>query len=263
MALIASRDKTLGHGYGGERIAMHRALRYWPFKPRSGLEGAFVSLAFMGVYVLAYPWLENFWVWALQAGVQQLRLDVLLGQAPLDLPWGLPSIKRWCLVGPAAEVGWWGWGLQAVLVVLAWLAAKRLPDPFLPVAYGLRLVLALQGLSLAFFALWPHHFPHRLADHTRDLFGFGVALQFMVPVVLGLTYFPLEGRLRLRVAACTVAMGYFALSLPVKMLAHAWLVSHLGATLLPVLYLGFGPLLDVLLFVALFSWMATWLPQED
>ena len=116
MALIASRDKTLGHGYGGERIAMHRALRYWPFKPRSGLEGAFVSLAFMAVYVLAYPWLENFWVWALQTGVQQLRLDVLVGQAPLELPWGLPSVKRWCLVGPAAEVGWWGWGLQAVVV---------------------------------------------------------------------------------------------------------------------------------------------------
>jgi hypothetical protein len=230
---------------------------------RGALEGAALVLVFSALYLLAFPWLLRAWAWGLQAGIDALNLNALLTRQTMPLPWGLPTVTRLSLVGPAAEVGLWAWLLQALTLVLAHVGLKRLARMAPPLASMGAWVLALYAASLVWWALWPQLAPQHLAEHTGDLFTFGVALQCLVPLALGLTYFPIEGRLPLRVAAVALVTGYFVVCLPFKMLAHAWLVGHLGGAALPVLALCFGPVLDVLLFVALFAWLASWGAQED
>jgi hypothetical protein len=230
---------------------------------RAALEGAAVVLVSTALYLLALPWLTRAWAWSLQAGTDALNLNALLARQPMPLPWGLPTVTRLSLVGPAAEVGLWGWVLQFALLMLGCFGLKRLARRAPPVASVGAWVLALCAVSMVLWALWPHMAPQHLAEHTADLFTFGVALQGLVPVALGLSHFPIEGRLPLRVAAVALVLGYFVVCLPFKMLAHAWLVGHLGGAALPVLALCFGPVLDVLLFVALYAWLATWGAQED
>jgi len=231
--------------------------------PRGVLEGAALVLAFTALYFLALPWLVRVWAWGLQVGIDALSLNALLARQALALPWGLPSVPRLSLVGPAAEVGLWGWVLQAAALALGHFGLKRLDLRAPPVARVGGWVLVLYGVSLVWWALWPQLAPQHLAEHTGDLFTFGVALQCLLPMVMGLTFFPIQGRWHLRMAAVTVVLGYFVVCLPFKLLAHAWLVGHLGGAALPVLALCFGPVLDVLLFVALFSWLASWGAQED
>jgi len=225
---------------------------------RGSLSGAAVVLAFAAGHALALPWLVRAWAWGLQRGIDALGLNALIHQQAWNLPWGLPTLQRLSLVGPAASLGVWGWALQLLALLLGHMGLKRLSRRAPPVAQAGWVVLALYGASLVWWALWPQHAPQHLAEHTGDLFTFGVALQALVPFALGVTCFPLEGRLHFRIAAVGLVLGYFAVCLPFKMLAHAWLVGHLGGAALPALALCFGPVLDVLIFVALQSWLASW-----
>lgn len=225
---------------------------------RGALEGAALVLAFTALYALAFPWLLRAWAWGLQTGIDALSLNVLLHRSTLALPGGLPAVPRLALLGPAAEVGVWGGLLQACALVLGHLGLRRWSRHAPPWARLGWVVLGLYAVSLVWWALWPQHTPQHLMAHTGDLFSFGVALQALVPLVLGVSLFPIEGRMPQRAAAVGLVLGYFVVCLPFKMLAHAWLVGHLGGAALPVLTLCFGPVLDVLLFVALFSWAASW-----
>lgn len=259
-----TRTPSLPQGYGGAAIGMHRALHNWTFRPRSALLGGLITLVFMGLYVLAYPWLLQFWERILDAGVTWLHLGVKVRHWPVV--WALGSelsVDRLVLAGPMPVAPMWSLVVQAVLAIVAWVLLKRLREAWMPVAYALRLLLLLYLVSLGYFAWWADSFPYRLADHTRDIFAFNVAVQCLAPLVLGLTLFPLVSDHLHRVGACLVIQGYFALTLPFKMLAHTWLATHIGAVSLPLLYLAFGPVLDVLLMVALFSWVATWFTSPD
>ncbi len=231
-------------------------------RARGTMEGLVIVTLSMVMYVWLLPWLTAAWAWALQTGVDALDLNALVSQQPRSLPWGLPTMARLSLVGPAGQPGVWGWLGQAAVLLGAFLALsrwRRLAGPWVPIGQK---VLAACGLSMVLWARWPQIFSHHLAQHTGDLFVFGVILQCLVPLALGLTYFPLEGRWHLRMAAVALTLGYFMLCLPIKLLAHAWLIGHWGAATMPILYLCFGPALDVLIFVAIYAWMASWRPQQ-
>lgn len=229
---------------------------------RGTLEGSAIVILVMALHAWSLPWLTRAWAWVLQAGIGALDLNALVALHPITMPWGLPAMSRLTLVGPAAQSGLWG-GMGQVAVLLAAALAlsrwRRQVGPWTPIAQA---VLALYGLSILLFGLGARHLPQHLAQHTGDLFVFGVVLQCLVPLVLGLTFFPLERRWHLRMAAVALTLGYFMLCLPIKLLAHAWLIGHWGAATMPMLYLCFGPALDVLLFVAIYAWMASWRPQQ-
>ena len=235
---------------------------------RGTLEGAAIVALAMVLWVWGLPWLTRAWLWALQTGVSALNLNALVSQSAQSLPGWLAgmSLPRLSLVGPAATPGMWGSLSQVAVLLAASLALSRWRRLWGPWARVGQAVLALCGLSVVWFGLWPEQriqgLPQHLAQHTGDLFVFGVMLQCLLPLVLGLTLFPLEGRRAMRGVAVVLTWAYFAGSLPVKLLAHAWLVGQLGAAAMPVLYLCFGPVLDVLLFVALYGWMASWRPRQ-
>jgi hypothetical protein len=222
---------------------------------------AIVTLA-MALHAWSLPWLTRAWSWALQTGVGALNLNALVSLQPMHLPWGLPAVSRLSLVGPAAATGLWGGVAQMAVLLAVALAVRRWRRQVGPWAPIIQTVLALSGLSVLLFGWGASSMPQHLAQHTGDLFVFGVVLQCLVPLVLGLTFFPLEGRWHLRLAAVALTLGYFMLCLPIKLLAHAWLIGHVGAAIMPLLFLCFGPVLDVLLFVAIYAWMASWRPAQ-
>lgn len=225
---------------------------------RSSLGGMAIVALFTALYVGGLPWLTRAWAWALQTGVGALNLNVLVAPQDLSLPWGLPVLTRLTLVGPAAQPGLWGSLAQVAVCMLAALALRHWRRQLGPWAWLGQTLLALCGLSVVLFAWWPQPFSQHLAQHTGDLFAFDLILLGLIPLVLGLTFFALEARWHLRLAAVTLTLGYFVLCLPIKLLAHAWLIGHLGAGAMPVLFLCLGPALDVLLFVAIYAWMASW-----
>ena len=51
---------------------------------------------------------------------------------------------------------------------------------------------------------------------------------------------------------------HLAVFVPLQVLVHIWLVLHGTALLMPVLFLVFGLLLDVLVFVSFYGWALSW-----
>jgi Kef-type K+ transport system membrane component KefB len=50
--------------------------------------------------------------------------------------------------------------------------------------------------------------------------------------------------------------------LPHKLLLQAWLLEQLSILFMPVLFLCFGSLLDLWIFVALYAWLASTVPTR-
>ena len=51
---------------------------------------------------------------------------------------------------------------------------------------------------------------------------------------------------------------YFMLALPMQYLMHGLIFHHFSLLFLPLLYLVFGIFIDVMMFVALYSWGMSW-----
>jgi Kef-type K+ transport system membrane component KefB len=63
-----------------------------------------------------------------------------------------------------------------------------------------------------------------------------------------------------KILAPVAFLAYFALMLPHKTLLQVWLLEHLSILFMPLLFLCFGALLDLWIFVALYAWLASTTP---
>jgi hypothetical protein len=61
-------------------------------------------------------------------------------------------------------------------------------------------------------------------------------------------------------------MAYLIALIPMQFAAHAFVLHHTSLLFLPVLFFSFGLPLDVMTFIAMYSWGASWkndLYRED
>ncbi|MEC5400297.1 hypothetical protein [Uliginosibacterium sp. H1] len=203
------------------------------------------------------------WQWLLQAGVTLLGLQATVqsGQlslfAGLRLPVvaidaGLPSPHGWALalhgliLAGATVTGWLVRHTRERLARVLW-------------AIALLYTVALAGW------LWaPQSSAHSLLEHTRTLSGIIVALLFLLPLPLCASLaalgFSTAGlwRVMARIGLALVVL------LPLQLLSHAVIASHLSVNALPALFLLGGPLADVFVLLAMFgaSFAATAPPPE-
>lgn len=246
-------------GNRGERIVMHRAFRRLHMTSRT-LIGLFLlvpSLTAMEFY--AYPGLVDFWQMSIGFWAAHMDLPVRVYRLSSDFA-GVP-FDRLALELPGTAITQWVWLAHATSASLAGLLTVRLPERMLPLTYMVRILCGLQFFVLLFFLFFEAAFPYSIIDHTRDIFGFRVFLLMILPSLLGLTYFIFEACRWRKLLACFTLFLYFVLSLPLLLLGHALLIAYLSPLVMPLLYLAFGPLLDTLIFVALYSWVVTW--SED
>jgi hypothetical protein len=250
-------DDLRFRGFGGSAIQLHRSM-YQIKLSRSNL---LVSLALPAVFTvmllcLLAPilalWraLFEFWLPRIApAGSVALR-QVDLGAYYLELPY--PML-------PAGEPGnqlWWITLAGCVLVLLATFLVSR--DRFLPLQYILRACLLVQATALMFFRFLPGDFPYDSARYLSDALTMALIFLFMMPWGLGATFYVFGFSLWRKVGLTVCMLAYFVLAFPMQYLLHAYLLHHLTLLFLPLLYLVFGIFMDVMMFVALYSWGMSW-----
>ena len=133
-----------------------------------------------------------------------------------------------------------------------------LPIRFTPLRYFLRLLAVVQGTAILFFALSAESFPYRLQDHVFSLLSAGLVVMGLVPLVLGLTLHVFDLGFWKKLFLTLAVLTHLVLFVPLQVLVHFWLVLHGTALVMPVLFLVFGLLLDVLVFVAFYGWALSW-----
>jgi len=244
-------------GYLGEVIPMHRAFRRLAANGRSLAFGAAMAPLFIIAYVVAYPWLIDFWQATAEFWIDRLQVPGNVLRVPLELWFGY-SVDRIAIEIVPGAITLQLWLTHAAVTLIVFLLTFKFVNRALPLAYALRIICALHACSLFFFFFFENAFPYEVVDHTRDFFGFTLFLHVIVAPVLLLSYYVLESSWKRQLGATLVILGYFVVALPFQLVAHAAL-AWLGTPLvMPVLYLAFGPFMNVLAFVALYSWVVTW-----
>jgi hypothetical protein len=248
-------DAVRFRGVRGGVIAPHRSMIGLRWTPRRFLSTLLLTLGGLTLLVLALPWIGDLWQLVFASTRDSLGgLQAPLGDQQLTLPGGL-SITLPVLAAltpmPGSSTLW----TAGVVAALVFALSFALPARFTPLKYFLRLLAILQGSAVLFFAFSPEPFPYRLQDHVFLMLTAGLVVMGLVPLVLGLTLHVFDIAFWKKLLLTVAVMAHLAVFLPLKAMVHIWLVLHATAVVMPVLFLIFGLLMDVMVLVAFYGWV--------
>jgi len=244
-------------GHRGGVIAPHRSmvgLRWSAWRLVSSLV---LALGGLGGLLAVLPRLGTAWQALFLRVRDLLGLAAPIGDQTLLLPGGLRfSLPVVAALTPLPDArALWIAGIAALAVLLL---SFLLPQRFLPLRYFLRLLVLLQGTAILFFALSRDPFPYRLEDHVFILLTAGLVVMGLAPLLLGLTLHVFDLPFWRKLLLTLLLLGHLAVFVPLNVLVHVWLILHGTALVMPVLFLVFGLLLDVFVFVTFYGWALSW-----
>ena len=153
-------------------------------------------------------------------------------------------------------------GVTAVLMLLAVAASYRMNDARLPLKYPLRIVGAVQLITLAYFWFKPLGFPYNISRHSEELMNIGYVGMLSMPVMLAVGYYILNQSVVMKLYHTALILLFFIIMVPHQVLAQALILQHFSVLFMPVLYICFGAVFDALVFVALYSWVVSNAPAD-
>jgi hypothetical protein len=242
-------------GWRGGIIPSHRAFARVTFGAKD-LAVTLISVAMITAgWLLSLGFVAEFWFRVFRFWHHALGLEGSVARAPQQ--WGplhffVPTVL--ISAGPPDIVTWW---TTAVITLLALWLTFGFSDDKLPWAYLVRFLAIVQGTALGYFLFAADKFPHDLPSYITGMLYFGTIFISLLPAILGFCYFLFEFRLIQKLALTLGSMVYLVLFLPFQYMLHAWII-HRSVLYMPLLYFVFGPFLDVLIFVGLYSWGMSW-----
>lgn len=196
------------------------------------------------------------WRWMLEAlrvplglpGVVSTRV-VEIGPIGVAIPF-YTAVAHW----PAALDLRTGWILTALLAGAGMLLRGR----YTPLAYFLRALAVIQLTAQVWFSLADPPFTYALSQYVAGLLVCGVVILLLAPILVAGTYFIFDFPLSQKLLLATMLLVHLAVFLPLQAVVHAYVIYRGSLLTMPVLFLVFGVLLDVFVYVALYGWGMSW-----
>ena len=192
----------------------------------------------------------EFWLQRLDPGSEVSSHPIDLGNYILSLPY--PNLSS---ASPDSEL-WWITLLCCLVIFIATFFIPR--QHFLPLTYFVRACLLIQATALAYFAIVPAEFPYDLPSYIANSLFMAMIFLYLIPWVLGFTYYVFNFPLIQKIVLTAVTLIYFMVVIPMQYLFHAYILHHFSLLFLPLLYLVFGVFIDIMMFVAFYSWGMSW-----
>lgn len=264
--LIPDRETRLAdlrrRGVRGGVIAPHRAMVGLSIPRRRVAAAAITALAgSLAVGLLLQPWAE---IWARLFEMLQPRLG-LSGEVALRYQelWGWRVLVTPYYTTPAHWPDWLDWRITAGVAGAVAIISFLLPRRLLPLRYFLRFLVLLQAISLGYFALAPEgSFPYSLPDYSSGLLAAGQSMLVLLPLILGFTFYLFDISWPKKIALTILLVGHLGVLLPLQLTIHTWIIARGSLLLMPPLFLVFGLLVQVLVFVAFYGWGMSWQPSK-
>lgn len=238
----------------------HRALTPLTLTPYLRLQAVLLPVMLCALLYAAKPMLFDLW-----------RVIILFWSTGLHLPFSLASRLN--------ESGQFGLQLPgdldggqwparntlvatAVVTALAFAASFRMTRATFPLKYPVQIISVIQTVTLLYFWWTPTTFPYNIARHSEELMTIGYVVILIAPVMLGMGYYILNLSLWRKVLNTVLILGFLVVMVPYQILAQALIMQHFSILFMPVLYICFGAVFDTLVFVALYSWVASNVPDN-
>ncbi len=234
----------------------HRAMRNAPLRMGALLQSLisatlFTALLLWGKEPLMHWWREVILFWGVHLGI------------PLFAGHSGSGLLLWMQVAGTSVMPTRDIALATTASVIAIYGATFwMSDAMTPLKYLIRTLCVVQATAIVFFAFEPSLFDYTIPGHLQAILNAGYGVMLAVPVLLALGYGILPIRGRNRFLHTAAVLGYFALMVPHMAVLHALVLQDLSVLFMPLLYLCFGVVFDVMIFVALYSWLASRVPAD-
>lgn len=224
--------------------------RNWLFSSLLLLPASYVALA------SGWRWATNYWVTALGYASQLVRVPMALAASHDDRAWLAP---------PSMGLEWTGRYpnktlllVTAITCVSAICASFVRKERWLPVAYLVRALAAVQLAICAYFFKVSDGFPYSAQAHMREILAIQMIGIKGIPILMLFAYYPLDFRLLQKAFATFLMLFYFAAIVPFFLTFHACIIFYGSLLFTPIAFFVMGaPLLFVLL-LALYSYCVSW-----
>lgn len=244
-------------GARGGTIDPHRAMLRLPDPGRRLAASAVTALVGVAGFLLALPALGAFWTVIFRRthaflglpGAVVERSVMVMGR----LHFAIPTVTF-----DAAAPDGTALLVAAVATVAVFAASFWLRGRLIPLAYFVRALAMVQATAVIYFRFWPELFPYRLSEYLVGQLQAGLVVMGLIPLVLGFTFYLFDLSLVRKFALTVMVLGHLAVFLPLLAMLHAYLVTIGTLVVLPTLFLMFGLLLHIMVFVAFYGWAMSW-----
>ena len=251
-ALLARVRAT---GAQGGRIDPHRAIATLDLPVREIVASVALTLVLTVAYIASLGWLETLWRAIFRLVAAPLGLGAVVGSRTSTLFGAVVVPVFTAQAAPPGRTAWW---IAFAITAGVALVSALLREERLPLAYALRFAAAIQTTALLFFSLAPAAFPYDLASYIGGMLRMGATLIGLVPLVLGLTFYVIDLAWWRKVGLTLLIMAHLALLVPLQYALHAALVVHGTLVVLPVLFVLFGLLPEIMVLIAWYGWGMSW-----
>ena len=245
------------------KVRPHRAITPLKVTPYLLAQAIVLPLLLCGLLFWAKPLLLDFWRSCILFWSARLSMPFSLstqlndaGQYALELSSHGDGSLGNPMPGPTTMV------ITALVALAGLVLSMRMKNASLPLKYPLRIVCVLQIITLIYFWLTPERFPYSIARHSEELMTIGYVVMVSTPLMLAVGYYILNQSLFIKLFHSFLILGFFAIMVPHQVLMQALIMQHLSVLFMPVLYICFGAVFDALVFVALYSWAASYAPEN-
>ena len=241
-------------------IRPHRSLTSLKVTPYLLLQALLLPIVLCGLLLWMQPQLLKLWRYCIIFWSNQLAL-------PFTLPFSLssqineagsPLGLQWRQTGPDGQIpGLTNVAITTAATLLVFALSFRMKNQTTPLKYLVQIMCGLQICTLIFYQLNPVRFTGSVARHSEELMVMGYVVMLITPVMLAIGYYILNQSLLSKLFYTVVILVFFAIMVPHQVLVHALILKNVSTLVMPLLYICFGAVFDVLVFIALYSWVAS------
>lgn len=254
----AAMELVRSTGARGGRIDPHRAIATIDLTAVDVALAAALATLTTVAYALVLPSLGAAWtrLFAWLAGPLGLG-RVVTREASVGpfVRFAVPAFTAGAAVPTRVE--WW---VGLLVTLLALLATVPMRGRRLPLAYAVRFAAAVQCTALLFFALSPARFPYDLAVYVWGMMAVGAMVIGIVPLLLGLTFYLIDVSWSRKVGLTLLTMAHLAVLVPLQYALQSAIIVRASLLVMPLCFVLFALLPEVMVLVALFGWGMSWEP---
>ena len=241
-------------------VSPHRAITPLNLTPYLMAQAIFLPIVLCALIFWLKPFLFDFW-----------RRCILFWSSGLNLPFSLST-----RINDAGQYGLQLSGdldggqlpnstilaVTSLVTVIAFALSFRMRNASFPLKYPLRIACVVQFVTLAYFWWTPTAFPYNIARHSEELMTIGYVVMLASPLMLSMGYYILNQSLLKKLFYTGIILIFLAVMVPHQVLVQALIMQHFSVLFMPLLYICFGAVFDALVFVALYSWVASNAPAN-
>ena len=244
--------------HSGRVIRRHRALHRLEFRRASLLHPLILLVGSYGLLLVTADLITALWSWEFSFWLPHLDLPAALETQTRTLFGPLAyrvSFPQWIARMPSLDALRVSVVACALLMLLAFFTMR---GRVLPLGYLLWGACLVQFMSAGLFWLAPQAFNHSLASHVANGLEYALVLVFFVPLLLSFSFYVFEYSLLKKAVGTALIMLGIVVVVPYQYLAHVVLIDAGSLLLMPLLYVLFGLLFDIAVFIALYAWVVSW-----